>query len=233
MVRVEAVRAVAGMGLLAVHWLMPPLRDAHSSVRREAVVGLGKMGPAAAVAVPDLATLLKDEDVRVRTAATLTLGVIGPGAAPAIPALIRVLRGQHLILSRLAAQSLSRMGRAAVPALTEALATADKYARREAAWALGEVGPIVAEGLDPVEIMEIPADVEHSGDVQVCAAEPHATVAVYLGESVAVPEALAAEPVQAGPVPDALTALTAAVRDTDAKVREAASRALVRIRGQR
>src|SRR5262245_57666771 len=93
MVRVEAVRALAGMGPEVVSWLVRSLADTHSSVRREAAASLGKLGTLAEVAVPGLAALLRDEDARVRTAATLTLGLIGPGSAPAIPALMRVLLG--------------------------------------------------------------------------------------------------------------------------------------------
>jgi HEAT repeat protein len=231
-VRVEAVRALAGMGARTASWLVPALADDNSTVRREAAAALGKFGPDAVYAVPALAPLLEDDDVRVRTAATLTLGRIGRRAAPAIPALMRVLMGPHLILSRLAAQSLSRVGPAAVPALTRALVTADNYARREAAWALGEIGPAVAAGRDLESLEQLSVAVEEPAAVQVCAAADRGTVPIDLGEVVAVPEVPTAVLETLAAAHDPLTALVVALRDADAKVREAAGRALTRIRGQ-
>jgi HEAT repeat protein len=233
LVRIEVVRAIAGMGPLAVSWLVLPLSDSHFAVRREAATGLGKMGQDAVSAVAALAPLLQDEDMHVRVAATLTLGLIGPGAAPAIPALMRVLIGLHLILSRLAAQSLSRVGVAAVPALTQALISADKYARREAAWALGEIGPAVARGYTLDAIEEMSLEVEQPAAVHGCAKESNALVTTDFGKEMAVPEMASGEWVPLPAAPDPLTALTAALHDEDAKVREATRQALMRICGQR
>jgi HEAT repeat protein len=232
MVRVEAVRALVGMGPAAVPNLLPALRDDCGAVRREAAADLGRLGPDAAPAVDDLAVLLRDDDVRVRTAATLTLGLMGPAAEAAVPGLIRVLAGPHLILSRLAAQSLSRIGLAAVPSLTGALRSGDKYARREAAWALGEIGPAIANATTLDELAEWRSTAERSAAVPVCAAESHATVMLNLGETVAVPDLPIGEAPVFEPASDPLGTLAAALRDEDAKVREAASRALRRIRGE-
>lgn len=224
-VRVEAVRALANCGATAVGFLRTPLADADATVRREAAAALGKLGPVAAVAVPELATALKDDDPRVRTAATLSLGLLGPAAAPAIPGLIGVLKGVHLILSRLAAQALSRIGPAAAPALTEALATADSFGRREAAWALGEIGPALAQGA-----AELPAlPVRPTPPLDRKAASEVATVPVFLGQTVPVQPQYDTPPPARPVAKDPVAALSAALEDPDLRVREAAARALSRI----
>ncbi len=228
LVRVEAVRALGGRGVEALGWLVPLLEDAESAVRREAATVLGKFGPTARSAVPALAALLKEDEARVRTAATVALGQIGTSAGAAVPALIGVLKGPHLILSRLAAQALARIGMAAVPALIEALATADAYGRREAAWALGEVGPCLAEGKAIPEVIPEPLPARPAAPT----AEQQATVQIFLGDTVPVQPVLnppGPRPVRE-PAPDAVTALVNALQDPDVKVRDCAARALGRIR---
>jgi HEAT repeat protein len=61
------------------------------SIREKAVNVLGRMGPAAAPAVPSLVKLLQDPDISIRKAAARTLGQIGPAAKDAVPALMQTL----------------------------------------------------------------------------------------------------------------------------------------------
>ena len=60
-------------------------------VRQTAAGALGKIGPEAKAAVPDLSKALKDEDKYVRQTAVRALGDIGPEARDAVPALIEAL----------------------------------------------------------------------------------------------------------------------------------------------
>jgi HEAT repeat protein len=53
---------------------------------------LARIGPEAALAVPDLTRALNDEDPLIRKMAARTLGQIGPQAAEAVPALIHLLQ---------------------------------------------------------------------------------------------------------------------------------------------
>lgn len=235
LLRIEAIRALGGMGPDAVRYLAAPLADADPMVRREAATTLGKIGPPSAPAVPALIEALKDQDLKTRTAATLALGQIGAPAAPAVAALMEVLRGPFLILSRLAAQALSRIGAAAVPALVEGLITADSYGRREAAWALGEIGPAAVGVMPGTRLDDTPAPALLRPVTRPPDAQVQSTVPIFLGASVPVERSAPTKPrPRTGErLPDPVTALTDAMRDEDSKVREAAARAIDRIRARR
>ena len=63
------------------------LKERKESVRAECIMGLGRIGPDAEAAVPDLIPLLGDKSDRIRREAALALGRIGPAAvAPLIAA---------------------------------------------------------------------------------------------------------------------------------------------------
>ena len=66
--------------------------DASEDARREALLALGAIGPAAEAAVPAAAAALTDSDDRVILAACYALKKIGPAAKDAIPAL-KILAG--------------------------------------------------------------------------------------------------------------------------------------------
>ncbi len=234
LVRAEAVRMLGMMGAAGVGSLLLPLSDPDASVRREAAASLGRIGHCAWPAAPALAVALEDDDLKVRTTAAHALGLIGPRAAAAVAALAEAMKSPHFILGRLAAQALSRVGLAAVPELADALETGDRYVRREAAWALGEIGPTVVADAEALAALdeEILAQALASVPIPPSAAEREnqPTQAVALGERipVAAPAPRAPRGETGG---DALTALRNALQDDDAKVREAAARALTRIRG--
>ncbi len=72
--------ALAAIGRPAVEGLRGLLKERKESVRAEVVMAMGRIGPDAAAAVPDLIPLLGDKSERIRREASLTLGRIGPAA---------------------------------------------------------------------------------------------------------------------------------------------------------
>ncbi len=137
--RLAATRALATYGAEAhdaVPALVPLLKDEESEVRWNAALTLGKIGPVAVSAVPDLVAALKtDADPLVREHAAEALGDIGPSAASAVPDLVAALKDENARVRRDAARSLGQMGPAAteaIPAL-KALANDKEQRVREAA----------------------------------------------------------------------------------------------------
>lgn len=147
--RVAAVQLLTKMGAMGLAGIEHALHDESPAVRARAVEALGQHSPC--VVVPMLKDALRDGDAHVRIAAATTLGTLGGEAHPAIPQLVRSLADVNMIFSRLAAQALSRIGRRAVRALIAALLNPDSNVRREAAWALGQIGPAAAEALPALE----------------------------------------------------------------------------------
>jgi HEAT repeat protein len=72
--------ALAAIGKPAVEGLRSLLKERKENVRAEVVMALGRIGPEASSAVPDLVPLLGDASVRIRREASRTLGLIGPAA---------------------------------------------------------------------------------------------------------------------------------------------------------
>ncbi|MHB1562433.1 MAG: HEAT repeat domain-containing protein, partial [Isosphaeraceae bacterium] len=74
--------ALAAVGKPAVEGLRGLLRerDRKESVRAEVIMALGRIGPDAAPAVPELVPLLGDRSERIRREASQALGRIGPSA---------------------------------------------------------------------------------------------------------------------------------------------------------
>jgi len=72
------------------------LTDPNPEIRRHAANLLGRIGPKAFDAIPDLIILLDDENENVRKHAARALGQIGLGAAQSSPALLRILREEIL-----------------------------------------------------------------------------------------------------------------------------------------
>jgi len=72
--------------------LIEMLQDDDYLVRMNAAESLGRLGPAAALALPALIEALEDKQEFVSGAAARTLGAMGPEAAPAVPALTEALK---------------------------------------------------------------------------------------------------------------------------------------------
>jgi HEAT repeat protein len=83
---------------------------AHNASAR-VYLGLGRIGPEAATAIPALLELLQDEQVPVRAAAATALGQMGPSAREAVSALTAALHDKEPQVRRHAAQALGEIGR--------------------------------------------------------------------------------------------------------------------------
>src|SRR5437868_2389802 len=125
-------------------WLAE-LSDPQESVRRSAAFALGKTGQEAAFTVPQLLAALKDKEASVRAAAAHALGEIGPaGWREVVLALATSLSNERQPeVRRSAAFALGCYKAEAASArgtLRSALRDADASVRRNAAWALGQLG---------------------------------------------------------------------------------------------
>ncbi len=95
--------ALAAIGKPAVEGLRGLLKERKESVRAEVVMGLGRIGPDAEAAVPDLVPLLGDKSERIRREASRALGRIGPAA---IEPLIAAAAHKDVIIRARAVESL-------------------------------------------------------------------------------------------------------------------------------
>ena len=125
------------------------INDQDDRIAHEAVIALAKIGPGAEDAVPELVKVLAASDESGIPAAAYALGRIGPHAVAAVPALRGLLKGHDALSAQASAWALTqiRPGSAeiaaeVVPVLIQALSFALPFARRGAAEALGELGPL-------------------------------------------------------------------------------------------
>jgi HEAT repeat protein len=108
------------------------------AARLKAADALGKLGPAAADAIPSLIKTLHDDHEPLRLNAAYALGAVGAAAtAPLIDTLGDTI--EHAGLD--AAYALSAIGTPAVEALIAAVGDDNSARRAYAAYALGDIGP--------------------------------------------------------------------------------------------
>jgi HEAT repeat protein len=125
-------------------------------LRADAAYVLGRIGPAAAAAVPHLSKLMiNDEEVAVRTAAAVALIRINPQDATGMAFLNSLLTDEKRDNPSkcAAAQALGGLGPMAkdsLPALTKLLGHKSKYVRLEAIDAIAEIG-----GKDAIPLLEV------------------------------------------------------------------------------
>lgn len=144
-VRETASRTVARFGKPAVGDVRKQLQHDALDVRRLAVTTLGRIGPEAEDAVPDLVALLRDTQGGLQDEATDALASIG---APAIAALGQALKQRDdPALRKLAILALARVGKPAVPLLAGVLSDPDASVRLQAVTALGRIGPDAVEAV--------------------------------------------------------------------------------------
>ncbi len=119
------------------------LRSDDPYVRSFAAFTLGRLGDAAAPAIPALIDAYRREEKEGRGAAVGALGALGPLAATGVPALVEGLANPVNHRRWSAARSLGRIGapaKPAVPALIEALRDPNEHVRLHVAQALGRLG---------------------------------------------------------------------------------------------
>ncbi|CAK9046925.1 unnamed protein product [Durusdinium trenchii] len=135
-----------------VQALLKALEDGNTGVRSNAVKTLGKMGPAAAEAVPKLLQALHDNDSAVRCSAAKALANMNDVASEAVPDLLQALEDGDREVRRSAAESLGKMDLAveALPQLLKALENEEDEVRSSVARALGNMRSAAAEAVPHV-----------------------------------------------------------------------------------
>ena len=136
------VDALAAVGPAAVGPLRERLRRGNPRYNRWLASALGRLGPGAADAVPDLLDWLRrTKDPWPQAWTALAIGAIHAHADHAIPALMDLVRLGQDTPSRHAAMALGRFGPAALGPLAEALSDPEPMVRRAAAIGLAQMGP--------------------------------------------------------------------------------------------
>jgi HEAT repeat protein len=130
---------------LAVATLESGLGDTSSSVRIEAALALGRIGPDAAAAAPRLIRLSREPHEAVRCQAAQALGEIGDQDGATVAALVDLLQDASAAVKVSAARALGALRTAAAPsvqALVPLLQDHDESVRTAAAEAIAQVGPL-------------------------------------------------------------------------------------------
>ena len=214
-VRRAAVGALARVdptGSVAIPGLTLALRDPEMFVRSSAADALGKFGPKARAAAPELLRLVRDDpEESTRDSAGSALGKVGAGA-DVVEAALRTIRGRRDRYPRTAplclVNSLREAGPAsasAVPLLIEMLRTGEEPGRYWILQALAAIGP-AADSAIPATL-----DVLRTG-----APEDRAGAAAYLGKTGGAPDAV-------------ILALIAALDDRSGSVHIVAKEGLARL----
>ena len=159
----DALDALASLGAAAVPELIDALQEEPAQARVAYI--LGRIGPAAAPAVPALAKLVHSPNADVQREAIFALAKIGPKAAPAVKSLVQVFQDGQPEVRYGAAYALGEIGpaaSAAKPALVAALQDSDSVAAVVSAWALAHIDakceaactkgiPLLIQGLEDPE----------------------------------------------------------------------------------
>ncbi|MGE3808002.1 MAG: HEAT repeat domain-containing protein [Gemmataceae bacterium] len=151
--------ALEGIGAPAVPVLLKKLNDVDREVRWSTISSLGRIGPPAKPAIPQLKKAFKDRSARVRIAAAEAAWNIDRDEA-AIPILIEALSGEQSDAYS-AAEALKKIGppaRASVPALIKTVGHKDDGVRNRAVEALGAMGPAARQA--------VPVLMAKAGEVQ-------------------------------------------------------------------
>jgi HEAT repeat protein len=238
-VRGDAARALGRIGPQAkavVPVLVELIKDKDRSVRKSATLALMAIRPAP---VAELAGFLNSRDMFIRQAAAKSLGRMGPEAKAAIPALIAALDKDAESCDTVA-EALKEIGSASVPPLIEVVKDKDATNRVAAAKVLGLFGG-EAKAAVPA-LAEFLADEDEWPDARGAVAftlgkvGPAAVSALTAGlkdKEADVRSGCAETLGQVGPeAKTAVPALTELLKDVYPAVREAAMKALEKIKGE-
>jgi HEAT repeat protein len=147
-VRKDAIIALGKIGPAAAPALLPLLSHVHPGVRQAAAKALGSAGVRGAKAIKALSGLLQDEDVEVRRTVVTALR---SAERDALPALLEALKDADEEVQTRAILGLSRYGPEIVPVLLKAYSACRADNRRYILQLLGEHGPAASEALPLLE----------------------------------------------------------------------------------
>jgi len=137
--RSPAIRLLGHLGKLHPAAVVPHLRPLlrEEATASTAAFAIGRIGPPAIAALPELVAIFDQKDLAWAGADNIV--DLGPGAVPAIEkVLLRTHSGR--LMGNLA--SLDADKRPLVPAMIEVLHQGKPFQKRDAAWALDELGPV-------------------------------------------------------------------------------------------
>lgn len=150
----EALARTHPLETLVAAWRILPAAESKTGLHGEVAKAIGRFGPAAAGAVPDLAPFATHEDLYLRQGAMEGLAGIGAAGLPALLDALRFRgRADDVTVRWDAAMALAKMepaaAAAAVPALLERLLDPEENPNvtGECAGVLARIGPPAAEAL--------------------------------------------------------------------------------------
>lgn len=149
-----AFKALGRFGKDALPILEKEWQGSTPEKRAVLCVALSELGPAAAPAVPKLVELIEKDEPVNRRQAVGALVAIGPAAAPAVPVLRKALYHDDFHTQYWACRALGAIGEPALPAvpdLVDRLKNGVASVKRNAAAALGKLGPKI--GPEAVEAL--------------------------------------------------------------------------------
>ena len=243
----EAPAGAPDAGVLAEELASPDLER-----RRKAVYALWNLGKESRPAIPALARALRDDDEYVRTTADKVLATFGMTKAPgalevAVPQLAEALSDERVEVRRLAAGALWRMGwlsqppphPSLSPALVRALDDLDPLVRALAAAVVANIATAVPDTIPALRRRATDVDKDvRAGVLRALAAGPgHSDALDLFIAATKDPEPTVREAAAAGlgvwgpKARAAVPALTAALDDGDARVRQAAVGAFFELSG--
>jgi len=138
------------LGSVAVPGLIRALRDEDAGIRLHAIIALHRLGDDAAPAVREIIEATRDEDIFVRRNSVGVLRDLGPLAVGAIPRLVELFADlkEDSVVRKDAAWALTEMGPTGLRALIGLLDAEDPLVRMDTVWALGSFGPVTAPAID-------------------------------------------------------------------------------------
>lgn len=138
--------------------LVALIHNDDADVANEAVHALAKIGPGAKAAVPELVKAVQQPESPVRHAAAYALGKMGPEAKVAEPVLLNLVKDSDSALALIGAWAVVQIKGASaetaaivVPVLRAGLESPVPQLRQGAAEALGSLGPLAKEAVEPLK----------------------------------------------------------------------------------